>query len=548
MASFWGKNVKYFNALHPFIVAIILFFILFLIPFSVYNLTGTYGNLDLSEYINNPVRILNGELPYRDFWLIFPIGEVLFPALIYLLFNQSVNALLIASLVISSLIGVFSFMLGKYICKSNLLSIIIAFFVFFIGVPVSYVGPTYNHMYILFLILGFYLFLRYMDNEKILFLLFSGIAIGLSFLFRFYEVGAALLAIIISLIILHKRDKTTTSYLLKSLTYLIIGIVAITGPILIIFHDILGKMINEVSFESVSHGTSMNLSYFTKPTAAFNEIQWINGNINTQVKALFHFIKFFSISLLYILPFIVTAISLWYLIRQKINKRERSIILLFLLWGILTFPKALGRSDLGHLSASLTPIIILFIFLLNKCIDDVKSDSSKTKLLVKYGLITITIVLLFQPAMYIKNTLNDSQKASFPVITKYGTLLFSNKDDAHDINMVIKYINSHTVEGEYIFVTPALAPPFYALTKRRNSTYYDSLIDLVSRPSNEKQERICSDLIEKETKLIIHNDNWGFDGNSRFSYIKTCGLLQNFIRTKYNLVETYGTYDIYQKK
>ena len=91
MASFWGKNVKYFNALHPFIVAIILFFILFLIPFSVYNLTGTYGNLDLSEYINNPVRILNGELPYRDFWLIFPIGEVLFPALIYLLFNQSVK-------------------------------------------------------------------------------------------------------------------------------------------------------------------------------------------------------------------------------------------------------------------------------------------------------------------------------------------------------------------------------------------------------------------------------------------------------------------------
>ena len=35
------------------------------------------------QYLNNPVRILRNQVPYKDFWLLFPPGEVLIPALIY---------------------------------------------------------------------------------------------------------------------------------------------------------------------------------------------------------------------------------------------------------------------------------------------------------------------------------------------------------------------------------------------------------------------------------------------------------------------------------
>ncbi len=30
---------------------------------------------DLAEYVNNPVRLLDGEMPHRDFWMLVSPGE-----------------------------------------------------------------------------------------------------------------------------------------------------------------------------------------------------------------------------------------------------------------------------------------------------------------------------------------------------------------------------------------------------------------------------------------------------------------------------------------
>ncbi len=71
----------------------------------------------------------------------------------------------------------------------------------------------------------------------------------------------------------------------------------------------------------------------------------------------------------------------------------------------------------------------------------------------------------------------------------YGKLLFESESEATSVNSAIEFINKNTHEGDYIFVTPWFVPPFYALTNRKNPTYYDSVIDLIVRPSNEIKVR-----------------------------------------------------------
>jgi len=136
----------------------------------------------------------------------------------------------------------------------------------------------------------------------------------------------------------------------------------------------------------------------------------------------------------------------------------------------------------------------------------------------------------------------------YEVSTEYGTLLFKNESEAINVNDVIKFINRNTEKGGYIFVTPWYAPPFYALTNRKNPTYYDSLIDLVARPSDEKRKKVCNDLLNKDTKLIIHYADWGFDNKKELQFLNTCPILQRGIEENFELVEKYGCYWMYVPK
>ena len=149
---------------------------------------------------------------------------------------------------------------------------------------------------------------------------------------------------------------------------------------------------------------------------------------------------------------------------------------------------------------------------------------------------------------YVKNTYDLVKNNKFEVKSGTGQLFFNNSEDACNANKVIWYIIQNTGPGDYIFVTPWFAPPFYALTNRKDPTYYDSLIDVVARPSEDKQNSICNGLSRKKTKLIIHNTQWGFDDKEELQFSYSCKVLQRFIDSNYKLVEQFGRYGIYVPK
>ncbi|MCD6572827.1 MAG: hypothetical protein J7K95_01865 [Thermoplasmata archaeon] len=313
-------------------------------------------------------------------------------------------------------------------------------------------------------------------------------------------------------------------------------------------------MVKEIAIESLSHGTSMNRPYFTNSISYLGliltdlKVAWETGEYFYVVKIFYHIANFITVTLSHLLPFLLVGISIWYLVGKKLEKSDKVVLLFFLLWGMFTFPKALGRSDMSHLAHSITPLFFLLIFLLRKSIEKIEENKTSLGKFITYGFVVITFLLLVSVPLFLVQTGFALVRPHYEVSTKYGTLLFQNESEAIDVNNVISFINKNTDEGDYIFVTPWFAPPFYALTNRRNPTYYDSLIDLVARPSDEKQIRVCNDLLKKDTKLIIHFTDWGFDNKEERQFLNTCPILQRCIEDNFELVERHGRYWIYTKK
>lgn len=231
-------------------------------------------------------------------------------------------------------------------------------------------------------------------------------------------------------------------------------------------------MVKEIVIESVLHGTLMNLPYFVNTILCLK--QKILANLKgVKTEEYSYMMIFYDLTIFivvipsYLLLLLLVGISIWYLVGEKLKKSDKVIVLFFLLWGMFTFPKALGRADISHLVPSITPLFFLLIFLLQKGIKLFEKNKTFLEKFITYGFI-ITTFLLLVPASVNSLRWMALLIPHHEVSTDYGRLLFLNESAAKDVNSVIEFINKTTQEEDYIFVTPWYAPPFYALT---NSMY-----------------------------------------------------------------------------
>jgi hypothetical protein len=477
---------------------------------------------------------------------------VYLPALFYKLFGLNINLVLIVSIISSVLIGIFSFILGRVVFKDNFYATIVALLVFFDGIP-AYVGYTYLNAYFLFLIIAAIFFVKYLKNNTAKWLFWAGIFVGASFIFRFYEVAAASSAFFILIFIQGKFKQEKFSTSLKSASIFCGGILLVVFFAFLPLIKIWGTMIKQTVFDSFSHGTSMNLPYFEGSAAAFGPVlaylkEMIGGHLVYVIKLIHYLIIYLNVTLLYLLPFILLVVSVWFLFNKKLNNRDKIIVLFFLLWGIFTMPKALGRSDPAHLSLAVTPLFFLLILYLQKSVDISKIKNNLWVKAIKYLLMIITIILVMSLPLFLAQLRSTLMKPHDKIKSEHGTLVSGDEEEVRDVNEVISFIGKNTKKDDYIFVTPWYAPPLYALTDRKNPTYYDSLIDIIASPSTEKQKKICQDLVDKNTKMIIHSPSWGFDNKQELQFLTACPVIQKCIDDNFRLVQQYGRYYIYQPK
>ncbi|WP_041698360.1 hypothetical protein [Thalassoporum mexicanum] len=86
--------------------------------------TGDYG-----EYVNNVYRVLKGDLPYRDFWLLFPPGEVYLPAFFVKLFGDRLDIIPFFFAAVKILASLLGFQLARKL-GNNITAIITAVLIY----------------------------------------------------------------------------------------------------------------------------------------------------------------------------------------------------------------------------------------------------------------------------------------------------------------------------------------------------------------------------------------------------------------------------------
>lgn len=404
----------------------------------------------MAEYLNNGVRALRGQLPYRDFWLLFPPGEVYFPALIYKMFGINVNLILLTNVLVGFLSALVGFLVVKKFTKIYLYAYLSGLLTYFFAV---------HNVYVLFVLLAAY----FLTDSK---LFLSGLFLGLSFWFRFYEI-AAIFGVFVLFLILDRK--------FREIKKLLVGLVLPVILMMVIFRDILPVMINQLLFESLKHGTVWRLPYFIDLKM---NLTFLKGNWRSLLQTPY-------LLGIYFLPIVVVT-SAWSL------KKKNKYIYVFLFWILAMSPRALMRGSLETVAHSLLPSILLAGILLSQPV---------TKYL-KIALYSAIILSLWIVVVFCAE--------SFRTLIKGG----SNPNTQRLIDLV----NSKTMPGDKIFVTDWESPPLYAITGRSNPTYYDSLIDLLAVPSTDKEIRVCHELIMDPPELIIHDFKGGITDVDRKFY------------------------------
>lgn len=539
-------------------IHLLVFFFYLLMSYIAYKNTYYYGG-DVGEYANNPLRILNGELPYRDFWLLLPPGEIYFPFFIYKIFGLNVSYVFLSSAITNACIGWYTFKVtDKILQKGKVYAFIASLLVFFGPEFIYYFGYIYSHIYFLFLFISIDFFLSYLRNDhKKSYIFWSGLCVGLALLFRWYETGAFGAAVMIAgayyIIKSHKKIKEA----IKLFIIFVEGVMVVLGLTSLFLYKIWPVMIDQIIFDSLRHNAAFKVGFLYNLIIDATRIVtfWFFKDSSMTTWTLIENSAYFITEFVcFFLPFIALVLSIKFFRNKDVSITHKTILLLLLSWSLITYIGAWNVSNIYHIARpALVACIILILLLYFERYTPSTAPSKERIIFLK---LIIVILLLYIP-IFIGRMKNPSSE----VYTPYGSLHYlgaqqqtdkaimylydEKKENSSDVQSIIQFIQNHTDNDDYIFVTPWDAPPFYALTNRKNPTYYDSMIDVLYRPDTAKQEKICSDLLSKNTKVIVHVSD-RYKDRHEFKY--KCPIIQRCIDENFKKVQTYDNYRIYVKK
>ncbi|MDD5528935.1 MAG: glycosyltransferase family 39 protein [bacterium] len=161
------------------LVAFVILYLLFISKFGI----------DLEDeglLMHQGVRLLNGEIPWRDFTLTYTGGSMFLNAFLFRIFGTNIMVIRYILLVFSLLTTFLMWLLSKKLMPTKF-AIFPPILFLILGLPFCFVQYP-GWYFILFVFLSVFALLLYYQSRKRLWLLAAGICAGLTFLFK-YSVG-----------------------------------------------------------------------------------------------------------------------------------------------------------------------------------------------------------------------------------------------------------------------------------------------------------------------------------------------------------------------
>lgn len=508
---------------------LILFLLLFFISFSYLLYGYQYFNLRKYHYDEaistyGAVRILEGGMPYKDFWTLYAPGQFYITAAVFNIFGASIKIARIFAVIILSLTCCGVYFLVRKICPK--LFAILAF-LFLLALFKSYM--VYNRpgqLAILFFVLSCFAILNYLKSKRSIWLATTGILVGVTGLFR-QDFGFYIFIPVFLLILLkEKNQKERSGLILRNELLFFLGFLLAALPLLIyfLFNSALGEFINDaVIFPVTTYSRVRDL-----PFPAFS-----------LANSVFYAPLFI---------FLLTGIRLLsYNWRGKIDDTRAWMRLFLLFVGLGLFNYTNIRTHLGSLLPTMIPAIILFICLL----DDFLNRFAKIRIIalavffmVSFTLIFYSAGLDFKRAGYLSA---DKIKSKLDIARAEG--FYDDSELAQSQASAIRYIQANTGKSDKIFVGNLRHDRvvnsdvmFYFLAERNSATKYYEL-----HPGLTNTEKIQKEIIGELTKsgvryIILWSGSEDINEPNESSRSSGITELDDYIRKNYKTDRIFGAY------
>lgn len=503
----------------------------FIVNHILFNYDVTTAGGDFAEWVNNAYRFLDGDKPQKDFWLLFPAGEVIFPALLLKWFGLKLQVLIVAVKAVRLAIVFASVLIVWKLTKNFLAASFILVLQLFNGNP---------DVYFLFQILCALFLVFFLTERKNYLLLLCGLFAGLSVWFRIYQSAPVVIAAAVTLWI----DKESR----KRILYFIVPFGVIASALFIYYSDDFVHAMNELFIQSVQHNASLDLPYFNSlgKTLRDDVLMW-NWTVSEPQTQKFYgmfflILKTIEIALYYFSPLLLLVFVPLIIKMRRADSKQFSIhnllLLFFTIWFLLFLPYGIVRAEVNRIEHIAPPLYFALILIYFSA---VFQHSGRMKVINAAFLILLTGCIVFR----IYGERNSLNIPKYTVVTLNGTYRETSNEKAESMNNILRIIDERSKKGEYIFYDGFNSPPLYFLSGRRNPAYYDSMIDVVARPSEAKQNGIIAALQSKQAKIYIHARNFMYDKMPERSFGEQCLILKKYLSVQ-KVIYTDSFYKVYQ--
>jgi len=526
------KNTRPFSYITTTFVVFFVCMVL-LIPIKT-----QFGIYDEGFAVFNATRIINGDIPYKDFWAIYPPGQFYTLAILFKTFGTTLLVARIYDTFVRMLIVYSVWLITKKITSHGI--------GYFTAVSAALLlGSANFYTYAVFPTLALSLLsilclLEYIDKTKQYWLFLAGIFIGFTFFFR-WDIGLYVSISIFATIVI--------IYLFR------ISAENISSSAKMLFNPSEIAMLSGTSFVIVltGYGYIGSLTGFGNlwdqvvifPTTILRNVRWLPYPALLPATSEFlNWIRFYFPLFVYGIAFFNYAHAVS---KQRITLNTKffgGISIFFL--GVLLFIQALSRYDYIHVVPTSLLAILITFSLLSQNVFKLNNPIIKlVRILLLSGLISLYIIL---PAIILLYVLGGFSPLECYSQTERASCVYLDKDQ----EMAIEYIRENTIENETIFVGNQRHDSifvndigFYFLSARQSSSKYSELYSGVAT-TLPVQQAIVQDIEVKNTRWIVlvqipqSTEPNASANNSGIIY------LDNFIRTNYSLVEEFGHYQIWE--
>ena len=302
-------------------------------------------------------RLLQGEVPFRDYWALYPPGQSYALSLVFQIAGPTVIAERLYDVGVRALCALIVFLVANALLPSFVLAIITALAISLLLAAATFYGYI---MFpgLLFALLAIFLFSTYLTKTRPRQLFFTGLAIGMTALFRVDVAGYVGIATLVGLLLWQWRGEVVDNQpLWRNVSWLIGGALLVVLPVygyLAAVSNPQEIFTNLFVFPATTFRAVRHLPY---PALLPDWTRWAErGSWLAQVDwVIGEWARFYLPLLIYSLVGLVLLVKM---VRARLTRNEVLAVTVLLL-GLGLFLQAMSRYDAIHALPTSLPTILL---------------------------------------------------------------------------------------------------------------------------------------------------------------------------------------------